>query len=71
MKIKKILLIVTLISFIGTTITTIPLLINYLRGVEPVSPLITQLHVIFGTLMILVVLIRIIMNRKTIKAMLK
>jgi len=71
MNIKKLLLLITLISFIGTTITTIPLLINYLRGVDPGSPLITQLHIIFGTIMILIVLIRIIMNRKTIKAMLK
>jgi hypothetical protein len=71
MNTKKILLILTLISFIGTTITTIPLLINYLRGIEPASPLITQLHIIFGTVMIVVVLIRIVINRKTIKAMLK
>jgi hypothetical protein len=71
MKTKKILLIITLLSFIGVTITTIPLLINYLQGIDPAFPLITQLHVIFGTIMILVVLMRIIMNQKTIKAMLK
>ena len=71
MKTKKILLIITLISFIGTTMTTIPLLINYLRGINPASPLITQLHVIFGTIMIIIVLARIIINHKTIKAMLK
>lgn len=71
MNIKKLLLLITLLSFIGTTVTTIPLLINYLRGVGPGSPLITQLHIIFGTIMILIILIKIVMNHKTIKAMLK
>ncbi|MCF7860907.1 hypothetical protein K9M79_01585 [Candidatus Woesearchaeota archaeon] len=70
MKLHKSLLWITIISFMGTALTTIPLLINYLRGVEPKFPLITHLHVIFGTVMIIVVLIRIIMNRNKLKVML-
>jgi len=60
----------TIISFGATIITTIPLLVNYLKGTEPKFELITHLHVWFGTIFIIVVLLRIIMNRKKLKAML-
>ena len=68
--IHKPLLWATIISFGVTILTTIPLLINYLKGTEPKFELITHLHVWFGTIFIIVVLIRIIMNRKKLKAML-
>jgi len=66
----KPLLWITILSFAATVLTTIPLLVNYLKGTEPKFELITHLHVWFGTILIIVVLIRIIMNRKKLKAML-
>jgi len=66
----KPLLWITILSFVATILTTIPLLINYLKGTEPKFELITHLHVWFGTAFIIVVLIRIFMNRKKLKAML-
>ena len=45
---KKILSMVRMLSFIVTLLTTIPLFIVYLKGVEPAHELIVHLHVWFG-----------------------
>lgn len=69
-KLHKPLLWATILSLGATVLTTIPLLVNYLKGTESRFELITHLHVWFGTIFIIVVLIRIIMNRKKLRAML-
>jgi len=69
-KMRKILLWTTILSFIMVVLTTIPLLVNYLKGTEPKFPIFVHLHVWFGAILLMVVIIRIIMNRKTLKAML-
>lgn len=66
----KILLWTTILSFGATVITTIPLLVNYIKGTEPKFELITHLHVWFGVIFIGIVSMRIIINREKLKAML-
>jgi cytochrome b561 len=69
-KLHKILLWVTIISLIFIILSTIPLLISYLKGVDIKFPFITIIHVWSGVLLIIVVLIRAFMNRKRLKIML-
>ncbi len=76
MRIQKILAILCISTFLVTALTSIPLLINYIKGVSPKVQLIVDLHVWFGTAFIVFVLIRIlnnkkINNKKFVKAMLK
>ena len=70
-KMRKILLWTTILSFIVVVLTTIPLLVNYLKGTEPKFPIFVHLHVWFGAILLIVVMIRMIMNRKTLRAMLR
>ena len=58
-------------TFIVTALTSIPLLINYIRDISPKFQLIIDLHVWFGTAFIIFVIIRIVKNRSFVKAMLK
>ena len=71
MKINHLLEKLCILTFIITALTSIPLLSNYFRGVSPKFQLIVDLHVWFGTAFIIFVIIRIIKNRKFVKAMLK
>ena len=70
-KMRKILLWTTILSFIMVVLTTIPLFVNYLKGTEPKFPIFVHLHVWFGAVLVVVVIIRMVMNRKTLKAMLR
>jgi hypothetical protein len=65
---RKILLWTTILSFGMIVLTTIPLLINYLRGIEPRFLIFVHLHVWFGVIFLVVVGIRMIMNRNILKA---
>jgi hypothetical protein len=67
-KMRKILLWTTILSFGMIVLTTIPLLINYLKGTEPKFPIFVHLHVWFGVIFLIAVIIRMIMNRKILKA---
>jgi len=66
---RKILLWTTILSFIMIVLTTIPLLVNYLKGIDPKFPIFVHLHVWFGIVFVVVVIIRMIINRKTLRAM--
>ena len=68
---RKILLWTTVLSFIMIVLTTIPLFVSYLKGTEPKLSIFVHLHVWFGVMLVVVVIIRMIMNRKTLKAMLR
>ena len=68
---RKILLWTTILSFIMVVLTTIPLLVNYLKGTDPKFPIFVHLHVWFGAIFLIVVIIRMIMNKKILKAMLR
>jgi len=68
---RKILLWTTVLSFIMIVLTTIPLFVSYLKGTEPKFSIFVHLHVWFGVMLVVVVIIRMIMNRKTLKAMLR
>jgi len=69
-KMRRILLWTTILSFGMIVLTTIPLLINYLKGIEPRFPIFVHLHVWFGVIFLIVVAIRMIINRKILKTML-
>ncbi len=60
-----------ILTFIVTTLTSIPLLFNYVNRTAPKFQLIVDLHVWFGMAFIIFVSIRIIKNRKFVKSMLK
>ena len=68
--IHRILLWCTILTFTVTVLTSIPLMINYLRGNEPKFPIFVDLHVWFGAVFMIVVLIRIFLNRNKLKIML-
>jgi len=53
-----------MMTFIVTALTSIPLLINYVRNASPKFQLIVDLHVWFGTAFIIFVLIRILKNKR-------
>jgi cytochrome b561 len=67
----KILLWTTLITFGGTVLTSIPLFVNYLKGIEPKFPIFVDLHVWVGAIFMIVVITRLFINQEKIKAMLK
>jgi hypothetical protein len=69
MNYKKILPILCISSFAVTALTSIPLLINYIRDISPKYQLVVDLHVWFGLAFIIFVLNRILLNRKFVKAM--
>ncbi len=71
MKIKHFLEKFCILTFIITAMTSIPLFINYIKDVSPKFQLIVDLHVWFGTAFIIFVLIRIVKNKKFVKAILK
>lgn len=68
MKINHLLEKLCILTFIITALTSIPLLINYVRDVSPEFQWIVDLHVWFGTAFILLVLTRIAKNRDLRKA---
>jgi hypothetical protein len=64
MKLLKILNVLRIVTFLATLLTTIPLFINYLKGVEPPYPLVTHLHVWFGLAFFIFAIISMILNKK-------
>ncbi len=71
MKIKHLLEKMCIVTFTITAITSIPLLLNYLRQVSPKFKLIVDLHVWFGLTFIILVLVRIVKNKNFIHAIIK
>lgn len=55
-----------ILTFAITSITSIPLLISYLKDIEPMNPLFIHLHVWFGLAFIIVALVKIIKRKKLI-----
>ncbi len=61
-----------ILTFAIAVLTSIPFRFNYFfRGVSPKPGLIMNLHIWFGTAFVILVLIRIIKNRKSLKSILK
>ncbi len=71
MKINRPLEKMCILAFAITALTSVPLFLNYVRGAEPQSRLIVDLHVWIGLAFIILVSIRIFRNRRFVKAMLK
>jgi cytochrome b561 len=69
-KLHKILLWITIISLIILTISTIPLLVSYLKDVPVKFTMFVDVHVWSGIVLLVVVLIRVFINRKKLKVML-
>ncbi len=68
-KFNKILMFVTMASLTITLFTSIPLIKNYFKGSEMKFPIFTDLHVWFGAVFAIAIITRIVINRRTIKAM--
>jgi len=71
MKNKRFLGLLCISTFIITALTSIPLFVNYIKGVSQKYSVITDLHVWFGMAFVIFVLIRILSNRQFVKAMFK
>jgi hypothetical protein len=69
--INKILLLTSIVTLGITTLTSIPLIINYINGTDAQFTLVTDLHVWLGAIFIISTLSRIILNRKILTNMLK
>jgi hypothetical protein len=69
--INKILLLTSIITLGITTLTSIPLIINYINGTDAQFTLIVDFHVWFGAIFIISTLSRIILNRKIVMNMIK
>jgi len=70
-KINRILAFFCITTFVVTALTSIPLFINYLNNSAIKIQLFVELHVWFGLIFIIFILVRIILNRKFVMAMLK
>ncbi|HEC31454.1 MAG TPA: hypothetical protein ENI41_03075 [Deltaproteobacteria bacterium] len=64
MRFNHVLAFAQILTFAVTAITSIPLLVSYLRRVDPMNPLFIHLHVWFGLAFIIVALIKISGRRK-------
>jgi hypothetical protein len=60
----KIISVLKMIGFIGTILTSIPLFILYVSGIEPSHSLMIHLHVWFGLLFIIFAVTNMIMNKR-------
>jgi cytochrome b561 len=69
-KLHQILLWITILSLIFLTISTIPLLVSYLKNIPVKFQIFVNIHVWSGVVLLLVVLIRVFINRKKLKIML-
>ena len=59
-----------MISLFFLTISTIPLLVSFLKNVDVKFPILVNIHVWSGVVLLLVILIRVCINRKKLKIML-
>ena len=66
MRFNHVLAFAQILTFVLTAITSIPLFISYLKGVDPMNPVFTHLHVWFGLAFIIVALIKMSGRRKLI-----
>ncbi len=64
---KKALTLLRTTTFIVLILTSIPLFVNYLRGITPEHLLITHLHVWFGLAFIVFAIIGMMMQKKEAK----
>ncbi|RLF33455.1 MAG: hypothetical protein DRN07_02530 [Thermoplasmata archaeon] len=55
-----------ILTFAITAITSVPLLVSYLRDVDPMNPIFIHLHVWFGLAFIIVALVKMSERRKLI-----
>lgn len=62
---KKILNVLRTVSFALTLLTTIPLFIVYLKGAEPMHPMVVHLHVWFGLLFFITAIVSMIQMKKS------
>ncbi|MDD4049623.1 MAG: hypothetical protein PHX47_01300 [Candidatus ainarchaeum sp.] len=69
-KLHQILLWITIISLIVLVISTVPLLVSYLKNVDVKFPMFVTIHVWSGIILLVVVLLRVFINRKKLKIML-
>lgn len=66
MRFNRMLAFAQILTFAITAITSIPLLISYVRGVDPTNPIFIHLHVWFGLAFIIVALVKMSERRKLI-----
>ena len=66
MRFNRMLAFAQILTFAITAITSIPLLVSYLRDVDPLNPLFIHLHVWFGLAFIIVALVKMSERRKLI-----
>ena len=66
MRINQALAFAQILTFAITVITSIPLLISYLRNANPMNPIFIHLHVWFGLAFIIVAFVKVIKRRKVI-----
>ena len=64
---KKVFTILRTTTFAALILTSIPLIVNYLRNIEPEHLLITHLHVWFGVAFIISAIVSMIMQKKEAK----
>jgi cytochrome b561 len=69
-KLHTILLWITIISLIILVVSTIPLLVSYLKDINVKFPMFVDVHVWSGIVLLVVVLVRVFINRKKLKVML-
>lgn len=63
MKVKKLMVVACVACFVITTLTSVPLFVNYLLGNEVSNTLIIDLHSWFGAFFILIAGTRMIKNK--------
>jgi len=66
MRFNRMLAFAQILTFAITAITSVPLLVSYLRDVDPMNPLFIHLHVWFGLAFIIVALVKMSERRKLI-----
>lgn len=66
MRFNRMLAFAQILTFAITAITSIPLLVSYLRDVDPMNPIFIHLHVWFGLAFIIVALVKMSERRKLI-----
>jgi len=66
MRFNRVLAFAQILTFAMTAITSIPLLVSYLRDTDPMNPIFVHLHVWFGLAFIIAALIKISERRKLI-----
>jgi len=66
MRFNRMLAFAQILTFAITAITSVPLLVSYLRDVDPMNPLFIHLHIWFGLAFIIVALVKMSERRKLI-----